>query len=136
MAPTLKSNDRLIVDKTYYESHPIHRGDIIVYQAEKDRLYIKRVIALPGETVEYMNDVLYINHKPIDEPYVAAAKEEANQENTLLTENIGPIKIPEGAIFVLGDNRWNSRDSRITGPIQTNLIIGKMTKRFFIDSNN
>ncbi|MGE5701298.1 MAG: signal peptidase I, partial [Clostridia bacterium] len=60
MAPALKSNDRFLVDVTYYASHPIERGDIILFQAENDQQYVKRVIALPGETIEYKNDFLYI----------------------------------------------------------------------------
>jgi signal peptidase I len=129
MAPTLNSNDRFLADKTYYEYHPIQRGDIVIFQIEKDRQYVKRVIALPGETLEYKDDILYINNKAIDEPYLASAKEVAKEDNLYLTENFGPITIPEDTIFVLGDNRLNSLDSRTIGPIHVDQILGKMTNK-------
>ncbi|GEC88830.1 hypothetical protein BBR01nite_11610 [Brevibacillus brevis] len=129
MAPTLNNNDRFLADKTYYDSHPIQRGDIVIFQAEKDRQYVKRVIALPGETLEYKDDILYINNKAVDEPYLASAKNVAKKENLNLTEDFGPITIPEDTIFVIGDNRLNSLDSRIIGPIHVNQILGKMTNK-------
>ncbi|WP_409174384.1 signal peptidase I [Brevibacillus fortis] len=129
MAPTLNSNDRFLADKTYYDSHPIQRGDIVIFQAEKDRQYVKRVIALPGETLEYKDDILYINNRSVDEPYLASAKNVAKKENLYLTEDFGPITIPEQTIFVLGDNRLNSLDSRMIGPIHVNQILGKMTNK-------
>ncbi|MDC0760041.1 signal peptidase I [Brevibacillus sp. AG] len=129
MAPTLNSNDRFVADKTYYDSHPMQRGDIVIFQAEKDRQYVKRVIALPGETLEYKDDILYINNKAVDEPYLAAAKNVAKKENLYLTEDFGPITIPQDTIFVIGDNRLNSLDSRMIGPIHVNQIVGKMLNK-------
>lgn len=129
MAPTLKNNDRFLVDKTYYDSHPIQRGDIVVIQLENDRQYVKRVIALPGETLEYKGDVLYINNEAVDEPYLTSAKNEGQKENLNLTEDFGPITIPEDTLFVLGDNRLNSLDSRMIGPIPIDQIVGKVTNK-------
>lgn len=127
MAPTLKNNDRFLVDKTYYDSHPIQRGDVVVIQLANNRQFVKRVIALPGETIEYKDDVLYINKEAVDEPYLITAKNESQKENLYLTEDFGPITIPEETIFVLGDNRQNSLDSRMIGPIPIDQIVGKMT---------
>ncbi|KNB73039.1 hypothetical protein ADS79_13420 [Brevibacillus reuszeri] len=127
MVPALNNEDRFFVDKTYYDSHPIQRGDIVIFQAEKNRQFVKRVIGLPGESLEYRNDILYIDSKVTDEPYLASVKNEAQEQNLMLTEDFGPITIPEDAIFVLGDNRLNSLDSRMMGPIPFNQIIGKMT---------
>ncbi|MGG4439997.1 signal peptidase I [Brevibacillus fortis] len=129
MAPTLSSNDQFLVDKTFYDSHPIQRGDIVIFQVEKDRQHVKRVIALPGETLEYKGDILYINNKVVDEPYLASAKNVAKKENLYLTEDFGPITIPGDTIFVLGDNRLNSLDSRVIGPVHVNEILGKMTNK-------
>ncbi|EST52975.1 signal peptidase [Brevibacillus panacihumi W25] len=83
-------------------------------------------IALPGETIEYKDDVLYINKEAVDEPYLITAKNESQKENLYLTEDFGPITIPEETIFVLGDNRQNSLDSRMIGPIPIDQIVGKM----------
>lgn len=129
MAPTLSSNDQFLVDKTFYDSNPIQRGDIVIFQVEKDRKHVKRVIALPGETLEYKSDILYINNKVVDEPYLASAKNVAKKENHYLTEDFGPITIPEDTIFVLGDNRLNSLDSRVIGPVHVSKIFGKMTNK-------
>ncbi|WP_312115428.1 signal peptidase I [Brevibacillus reuszeri] len=127
MVPTINNEDRFLVDKTYYDSHPIQRGDIVIFQAEKNRQFVKRVIGLPGESLEYRNDILYIDSKATDEPYLASVKNEAQEQNLMLTEDFRPITIPEDAIFVLGDNRLNSLDSRMMGPVPFNQIIGKMT---------
>ncbi|HHT47549.1 MAG TPA: signal peptidase I [Firmicutes bacterium] len=102
MFPTLHHHERLIVNKaTYYLSKP-EKGDIIVFNFSPRRDFIKRVIALEGDVVELIGGCLYINNELVNEPFV---------ENHSMTD-FGPIVVPEGHAFVLGDNRSNSMDSR------------------------
>lgn len=125
MEATLHNNERLVVNKAiYYLSKP-KRGDIIVFHAEADKDYIKRVIGVAGETVEVRDDVLYINGKQVDEPYLAKKREEAKAEGLALTDNFAPIQIPANDIFVMGDNRQNSRDSRMIGPVSLGKVVGR-----------
>jgi signal peptidase I len=110
MVPTLKTHDRVIVNKLSYKLHPVHRGDIIVFKSPpgvdpsvKD--LIKRVIALPGETVEGRPDGhIYINGKRLAEPYLP--------KGTRPGQSFAAIKVPPDSYWVMGDNRSNSFDSR------------------------
>ncbi|WCN39348.1 signal peptidase I [Aneurinibacillus uraniidurans] len=134
MAPFLQDGEKFVVDKNYYQDHPVTRGDVILFKVEDTKKYVKRVISLPGETIEYKNDILYINNNPIDEPYLAEYKLEAKQDKTLqITGDFGPYTIPQGEVFVLGDNRRNSLDSRFLGSIKMEHIIGKVVRK--ISSN-
>lgn len=129
MAPFLQNEEKLIVDKDYYKSHPVAHGDVIVFKDDKNKTHVKRVISISGDIMEYKEDTLYINNKPVDEPYLTEYKLEAKQDETLrVTEDYGPYTIPQGTVFVLGDNRWNSYDSRVFGPIKVGQIIGKVVK--------
>ncbi|GAB7388119.1 signal peptidase I [Bacillaceae bacterium] len=125
MMPTLHDGERLIVNKLIYLLGEPERGNIIVFKATEDRDYIKRVIAVGGETVEMKDDQLYINGKPVDEPYLEEYKKQAHAEGRLLTNDFGPVKVPEGEIFVMGDNRENSKDSRVIGTIPLEKVIGR-----------
>ena len=124
MTPTLKVNDRVLVNKLSYDLHPIHRGDIVVFknppnQGTVTKDLIKRVIGLPGETVEFRDDHVLINGKVLDEPYLKGG---------VLTEADGPVAkatLGKNQYFVMGDNRPNSHDSRFFGPIPKSLIIGR-----------
>jgi signal peptidase I len=111
----------------------IKRGDVIVfkYPEEPDRDYIKRVIGLPGETVEMKAKKIYINGVPLDEPYVHFL-EPPNTETDVheitsidVRERYGPVTIPPNQYFVMGDNRDNSQDSRYWGFLQRDYIKGK-----------
>jgi signal peptidase I len=123
MEPTLKPGDRVLVNKLSYHLHPIHRGDIVVFKrppgetsdpAIKD--LIKRVIGLPGDTIETVNDQVWINGHPIKEPYLVAGTP---------TTSLVKHKIAPGEYFVMGDNRTNSKDSRFIGAIPGSLIVGR-----------
>ncbi|GAB6933511.1 signal peptidase I [Calditerricola satsumensis] len=126
MLPNLHDRDRLIVNKLAYRIGEPKRGDVVVvYIPSEDRDFIKRVIAVGGETVEMKNDVLYINGKPVEEPYLKRAKEEAHARGELYTLDFGPVTVPEGHVFVLGDNRGNSKDSRLLGPLPLEHVVGR-----------
>jgi signal peptidase I len=108
----------------------IRRGDIVVfkYPDEPERDFIKRVIGLPGETLELRNKKVYINGRPLDEPYVHFLDPtDEGQEVTSfdVRERYGPVRVPDGQFFVMGDNRDNSQDSRYWGFLPRANIKGK-----------
>lgn len=122
MVSTLNIGDRVLVNKLSYEVHDVHRGDILVFErpeGESDSQItdlIKRVIALPGETVEAQNGQILIDGEPLDEPYL---------DEGVTTGDFDPVTIPEGQYFMMGDNRGDSRDSRFFGPIAEETIVGR-----------
>ena len=111
----------------------IRRGDVLVfkYPVEPDRDFIKRVIGLPGETVELKEKKIYINGKPLDEPYVHFLEEpHRNAEFSEVTssdvrENYGPVTVPPNQYFMMGDNRDNSADSRYWGFMPRDYVKGR-----------
>lgn len=145
MMPTLENGDRVIVNKIGYTLGEPSRYDIVVFHATEDKDYIKRVIGLPGEHVAYEDDQLYINGEAQKEPYLSSLKEQQSVEGGPLTsdftleELLEIEEIPEGYVFVLGDNRRNSTDSREIGlvPIEeitgsTNLIFWPLDRIGFV----
>lgn len=133
MMPNLQDGNRIIVSKL----SDIKRFDEIVFQApDADEHYVKRVIGLPGDHIEMKNDVLYINGKAYKEPYLKANKEDlpASQkltEDFTLEDQIGKKEVPKGYLYVLGDNRLVSKDSRIFGVIPMDSVVGKVKMRFW-----
>ncbi|RAP27045.1 Signal peptidase I [Brevibacillus laterosporus] len=130
MAPFLKAEDKFVVDKGYYAEHSVQRGDVIIFNVKKNKMHVKRVVGIPGDTVQSKEDVLYINGKPIDEPYLSEYKLKEKQDGNQFTYDFGPFTIPQESVFVLGDNRVNSADSREYGPIEIEKIKGKMIKKW------
>jgi signal peptidase I len=131
MHPTLQANDRVLVNRLAYRAHPIRRGDVIVFDRPKSAALgpgtpahlIKRVIALPGDTIVARNGVVYIDGRRLREPYLPAGT---------LTENLNTsITIPAGHVWVMGDNRMNSTDSRIFGAIDVKLVVGRAFARIW-----
>ncbi|WP_334110373.1 signal peptidase I [Thermodesulfitimonas autotrophica] len=118
MMPTLYRGDRIIVSKLSYRFHPPQRGDIVVFHYPRNpkKTYIKRLIGLGGETVALADGKLFINGQEVPEPYLPPGTYFAD---------FGPVKVPEGCYFMLGDNRMNSEDSRVWGFLNRRLIIGK-----------
>lgn len=134
MLPTFEDGDRVIVNK----QSEIQRFDIIVFAVDAQTNYIKRVIGLPGDHIAYKKDVLYINGQPYEESYLQQFKEDIPLD-TLLTENFtlekytGFTQIPEGYLFVLGDNRKKSTDSRdpSLGVVPLDAVLGEVKAVFY-----
>jgi signal peptidase I len=145
MYPQLHVNDRVIVSRLAYHLHPPHRGDIVVFKAppgfatpnpppsnffvaglrdvgvalgfaQDQTVLIKRVIGLPGEVVEGRDGHVYIDGRLLVEPYLPRGT---------YTSNFGPVTVPRGYVWVMGDNRTDSEDSRVFGPIPEKSIIGR-----------
>lgn len=128
MEPTLEINDRLIIEKISYHFRQPERGDVVVFSPTKalqeqnfNEAFIKRVIGLPGETVEVKNGKVYINNQPLKENYIA--------EKPIY--DYGPVVVPKGQFLVLGDNRNNSYDSHYWGFVPLENIIGRAFVRFW-----
>jgi signal peptidase I len=135
MLPTLQVGDRIIVNKLSYKFHDPHRGDIVVFARPplEDQAYadlVKRVIGLPGETISSKDGHVYINGKRLYEPWLPSGPQSytgalAGGDQHPQFDLPGPVKIPAGEYFVMGDNRTDSEDSRYFGPIPKNLIVGR-----------
>lgn len=136
MMPTLEDGDRMVVNKIGYTIGSPDRFDIVVFHAPEQKDYIKRIIGLPGDYVEYINDQLYINGEAIAEPYLDAYKAEI-VEGTLTGDfslkDLDPSLdvIPEGYVLVLGDNRRFSKDSRHIGLVEQSEIVGNTNLIFW-----
>lgn len=128
MEPTLSDGDNLIVDKLSYRFRDPERYDIIVfpYQHAENTYYIKRIIGLPGETVQVIDGYMYINGKKLDEHYGAEVMEDPG----IAAE---PIKLGDDEYFVLGDNRNHSSDSRVesVGVLTRDMLIGRAWVRIY-----
>lgn len=126
MQPTLEDRDHMIVNKLKYRFSDMERFDIVIFHATADKDFIKRVIALPGEHVAVSDNILYIDGEPVEEPFIDKDNNWLHTEDFRLEELPGGYeKVPEDHVFVLGDNRNNSTDSRSLGVIPMDEIIGK-----------
>jgi signal peptidase I len=130
MFPTLEVGDRLIVEKLSYHSHPPQRGDIVVFAPPpqlqqqgylEEQAFIKRVIGLPGNTIEIKNGHVYVDRELLTETYIAEAPNYA----------MSPMVVPPDQLFVMGDNRNNSNDSHVWGFLPQSNIIGHACFRFW-----
>ena len=130
MFPTLEIGDRLIVEKVSYRFHDVYYGDIIVFQPplqllkqgyEANQAFIKRAIAKGGDTIAVKDGVVYVNERPLKEDYIAQFPQ----------YNLNPLIVPQGSLFVMGDNRNNSNDSHIWGFLPQDKIIGHAVFRFW-----
>jgi signal peptidase I len=139
MVPTLLVGDHLLVSKFYYGlkipftgetlvpwNSPKH-GDVIVFKFPKDKSidYIKRVIGVPGDTIKIKNKQIFINNKPIEDPHAHFTSKTIFKGTVSPRDNFGPITVPEGKIFAMGDNRDNSSDGRFWGFVDQKDIRGK-----------
>jgi signal peptidase I len=153
MQPQLNPGDRVLVSKLSYDLHSVHRGDVVVFEAPGPHQpsrsnvvvkvlrgflqavgvaqpstedYIKRVIALPGETVETRNGEIWVDGAPLDEPYLSL-NARASPGLPITT----PVTVPVGDVWVMGDNRANSQDSRFFGPIRKSKVVGRAILRIW-----
>src|SRR3984957_9555665 len=119
MAPLLSDQERIFINKFVYRFESIQRGDVVVfwYPLDRSKSFIKRVIALPGETVTIRQGVVTVNGTVVPEPYVPPQYEDVS--------DYGPQHVPEGSYFVMGDHRISSNDSRVFGPVPSQFIYGR-----------
>jgi signal peptidase I len=148
MEPQLEVGDRVLVSRTAYRLHDVNRGDIVVFpsptslgghsnliartasnlleaialQKPDDDELIKRIIGLPGETVSASGGSVVVDGRRLDEPYLA---------EEVVTQDFAPVTVPEGHVFVMGDNRGNSSDSRVIGTIEIDSIVGRAIARIW-----
>jgi len=151
MLPTLEEGDRVVVSRVAYRVHEPRRGDVVVFEATSREAasgdddawpvrvvrgffetvglvhpstedFIKRVVGLPGETVEGRDGRIWIDGRALDEPYLTEGTEPGT---------FAPVKVPEGHLFVMGDNRENSRDSRYFGPVPIEKVVGRAALRIW-----
>jgi signal peptidase I len=142
MENNLLIGDHLLVNKFVFAPTPsaperallptrdIRRGDVVVfkYPDEPERDFIKRVIGLPGDTLELRNKKVFINGQPLDEPYVHFLEPASDAQEVTsfdVRERYGPVHVPDGQYFVMGDNRDNSQDSRYWGFLPRSHVKGK-----------
>jgi signal peptidase I len=134
MSPTLKVGDRIVVSKLSYDFHGVQRGDIVVFNAPSavassclttDKVLVKRVIGLPGETISDHDGVVYIDGKALHETYLP------KDDPATYTAPFGPVHIASNHYFVMGDNRTESCDSRYWGTITSSELIGKVEMRIW-----
>jgi signal peptidase I len=145
MVPQLRVNDRVVVSRLAYHLHPVHRGDIVVFKsppglevgpgvpadpllraahdvgvalgfAQDQTVLIKRVIGRPGDTIAARGGRVYINGELLNEPYLPKGT---------VTSSFGPVTVPPGHVWVMGDNRPDSEDSRVFGAVPTATIVGR-----------
>lgn len=144
MEPTILVGDRLLIDKFTYRNYlskhlPLtpatrpERGDIVVFKfpEQPEILYVKRAIGLPGETLEFRNQTVYINGQPLEEDYAVYKSTQSDNgsfnhyPSNMRRDHYGPVSIPEGHYFMMGDNRDDSADSRYFGFLPEDYIVGK-----------
>ncbi|WLR42900.1 signal peptidase I [Bacillus carboniphilus] len=135
MEPTVHQGHYVVTNQWAYLLTDIERFDIVVFSPSdnEEEVLVKRVVALPGEKLKYEDDQLYINGEPVDEPFLKANQKKqpfglltGDFELQQLENTYGMEEIPEGYVFVMGDNRLYSRDSRHFGLIEIDEIIGKV----------
>ena len=132
MVPTLGVYDRILVQKAFYSSHDVHEGDIVVFShpplddcpGPQGGDLVKRVIALPGQTIYSSGNNIYVNGRLLAEPYLPNYDPLGPSIPDASSQH--PYRVPPGEFYVLGDNRSDSCDSRYWGPIKGSSIVGKV----------
>lgn len=133
MAPTLQPGDYFLSNNYIYRFQEPKRGDIVVFKSPKGekKEFVKRIVAIGGDIVEIKSKILYINNKPVDEPYKVISDQNVITSEQNQRDNLKPIEVPDDSYFVLGDNRDFSFDSRFFGLINSNSIKGKVSSIYF-----
>lgn len=132
MEPAIQVGDHLVADMRAWNRREPKRGDLTIYRSPErpELLTLSRVIALPGETIEIRDKRVSIDGEPIDDPWATHLDPRTYSDSRFYPEmmrrrdQFGPLVVPEGALFLLGDNRDNSNDSRFRGPIDRSLLVG------------
>ena len=119
MTPLLSDQEAIVINRLVDHFEPIHRDDVVVFRYPLDatQSFIKRIVGLPGETVQIRQGLVYVNGKWVPEPYVPSQYEDLS--------DFGPVQVPSGSYFVLGDRRRSSNDSRVFGTVAGRLIEGR-----------
>jgi signal peptidase I len=140
MRPTLNVGDRVLVNKMSYRLHDVNRGDIVVFETPPNaedangriKDLVKRVIALPGETIETRDGVVHVNGRQLEEPYLRnGVKTCAPNSSPGTCADVEPTAIPSDHVFVMGDNRGASKDARSFGAIEESSIVGRVFVRIW-----
>ncbi len=138
MLPTLEKGDRVLVNKLSYDLHDVNRGDIVVFENPNDNAgsvadLVKRVVGLPGDTVELVDGAVYVDGEPLDESYTQGASLSLGNIPGCEGAREQPerCRVPAGTVFVMGDNRQQSEDSRKFGPIDESTIVGRVFVRIW-----
>lgn len=119
MNPLLSDQERIFINKFVYHFEPIDRGDVVVfwYPLDRSKSFIKRVVGLPGETIQIKAGDVYVDGKELPDQYVPSSYLDGS--------SFGPRRIPPDSYFVMGDHRDSSNDSRVFGPVPRQYIYGK-----------
>lgn len=128
MAPTVQRNDLIMADTWYFKHATPAIDELVIYDMPNSpgTKHLKRVVGLPGDTIEIREDVLIRNGQTVAEEYMQLGESRGG-----ILSNFGPVDVPIDHYFVLGDNRHNSRDSRFVGPIHEDLLHGRVEYRWF-----
>ncbi|MCA5011650.1 signal peptidase I [Enterococcus sp. S23] len=129
MVPTLREGDKVVTKKT----SDLERFDLAVFTLGNEKIQVRRIIGMPGETIDYTSDTLYINEQPVDEKFLIDEVNESQKNGRNYTENFArkTVVIPEQYYFVMGDNRPYATDSRHYGFVAKKNIIGKVIVQLF-----
>ena len=119
--------DKLLAEKITYNFNPVQVGDIVVFadKVMQGRVLVKRVIALGGQVVDLRDGLVYVDGNPLYEPYTHGMKSNPIEHHYDDMNIVYPYTVPEGCLWVMGDNRENSADSRYFGPITENSVFGR-----------
>lgn len=130
MDPTFNTGDYIFTSKVTYKFRGYNRGDVVVFKSPKnpDIEYIKRIIGLPGDKVMVKDSEVYVNGIKLTEGYISA---KTNLWENGFSKNGEAVTVPDGYLFVMGDNRPRSSDSREFGPVPEDSVIGQVFYRYF-----
>jgi signal peptidase I len=140
MVPTLQVGDRILVLKAFFNWHDLHQGDIVVFSRPPDDQcgggvndLVKRVIALPGQTIYSAGNTVYVNGRPLAQPYLP--RHDPLGPPIPDATRLHPFRVPAGEFYMMGDNRAISCDSRYWGPIKGSSIIGRVVLLWWRDGH-
>lgn len=133
MSPTLLVGDQILVDKQANSLESVKRKDIVVFLFPEDpsKNFLSRIIGLPGDVIRIKDKRLFLNDRPEEEPYVLYSDSRVMTAQIMPRDNFGPVTIPPGHLFVMGDNRDHSYDSRFWGFLEAAKLRGKVRRIYW-----